>query len=85
MNSESAKTISTCAIWLSVACILTFGIFKLNADGEMVVFLVFFCLPILIVGGAVKATTEIWKSRAENPAPRAETPAAAAAAVTSAP
>ena len=32
MNNELAKTISTCAIWLSVACILTFGIFKMNAN-----------------------------------------------------
>ncbi len=75
MNHELAKTISTCVIWLSIACILTFGIFKLNANGDLVVFLVLFCLPVLFVGGAVKATMEIWKSR-----PQADAPASVSAA-----
>jgi len=61
MNNELAKTISTTAVWLSIACILTFGIFKMNVNGYMVVFLVEFCLPAFIVGAAVKATSEIWK------------------------
>jgi len=66
MNNELAKTISTCAIWLSVACILTFGIFKMNVNGYTVVFLVEFCLPAFIVGAAVKGTSEIWKPHAQN-------------------
>jgi len=69
MNHELAKTISTCVIWLSLACILTFGLFRINVNGDIHVFLVMFCLPILIVGGAVKATDIVWKSRLEGPAP----------------
>ena len=66
MNNELAKTISTCAIWLSVACILTFGIFKMNVNGYPVVFLIVFCLPAMIVGCALKATTTIWKSQSQD-------------------
>jgi hypothetical protein len=79
-NNELAKTISTCAIWFSVACILTFGIFRMNANGEMVVFFVLFCLPLLIVVGAVKATMEVWKSRPQGEAPTRDAPASASAA-----
>ena len=33
MTSEVAKTIATCAIWLAVACILTFGgVFRLTGN-----------------------------------------------------
>ena len=76
MNTELAKTISTCAVWLSVACILTFGLFRLNATGDIIAILVFFCLPALIVGGAVKATMEIWKAPAISREPQPSAPGA---------
>lgn len=69
MNNELAKTISTCAIWACVACILTFGIFRMNVNGDGIVFMVVFCLPVAIVGAAVLATTTIWRSP-----PRSQTP-----------
>ena len=56
MNSELSKTISTCTIWLSVACILTFGIFRMNINGGMFVFLLCFCIPVAMIAGAVVAT-----------------------------
>jgi len=55
MNNELSKTISTCAIWLAMACILTFGIFKMNVDGLPGVFFILFCLPCGLVFGAVEA------------------------------
>ena len=67
MNNELAKTVSTCAIWVSLACILTFGIFKMNANGELVVILVVFCLPVMIAGCAVKATAVIWQAPPSQP------------------
>lgn len=63
---EVAKTISTSAIWLSVACILTFGVFRLSFNGDEAIF-VGFLLPALIVGGAVLATWMIWRSSPQSP------------------
>jgi hypothetical protein len=74
MNSELSKTISTCVIWLAVACILTFGIFKMSISGYSLVFLIFFCLPLSTLYAAVKATQIIWHP------PQAEKKAADSAA-----
>jgi hypothetical protein len=65
MNSELSKTISTSVIWLAMACILTFGVFKLNLDGFLTAFLIMFCLPCAMVYGAVEATKIIWRSASE--------------------
>ena len=65
MNHELSKTISTCTIWLSVACILTFGICKMNISGDVGVFLILFGVPVVIVVGAVMATKAVWESRPE--------------------
>ena len=62
MNNELSKTIATCAVWLAVTCILTFGIFKMNITGDGLVFLVSFCLPLCMLYAAVKTTKIIWHS-----------------------
>jgi hypothetical protein len=69
VNSELSKTISTCTIWLAVTCILTFGIFKMAVNGDMAVFLLFFCLPAGVIYGAVQATKVVWGSRCQDKAP----------------
>jgi len=66
MSSELSKTISTCTIWLAVACILTFGIFKMSVNGDLAVLLLFFCMPVSFVAAAVVATTVIWGSRRDD-------------------
>jgi hypothetical protein len=57
MTSDVAKTISTCTIWLSVAIILTFGLFRMNADG-----IHFVVATALIMGAAIAATASVWHS-----------------------
>ena len=65
MNSELAKTISTSAVWLAVACSLTFsGIFKLQ--GDVLVILIMLGVPAIIAYAATEATKAIWRSK-ENP------------------
>lgn len=66
MNSELSKTISTCTVWLATACVLTFGVFKLNVNGEVAVFLLLLCMPVAILVAAVVATKVIWASCQEN-------------------
>jgi hypothetical protein len=68
MNSELSKTISTCVIWLAVACILTFGLFKMNMSGD-VAFIILFVIPAIMVLGAVGATAIIWKSPRDDKKP----------------
>ena len=46
MTSELAKTISTCSIWLAMAVIFTFGLFKMNGDAF------FFIVATVILAGA---------------------------------
>jgi hypothetical protein len=62
MNNEFAKAISTCAIWLGISCALTFGVFKITANGDLAVLLIFFVLPCAMISGAVVATQAVWKS-----------------------
>jgi hypothetical protein len=66
MNSELSKTISTSVIWLSVACILTFGVFKMNVSGDALPILMLFVLPGAMIWGAVVATKIIWLSRGQD-------------------
>ena len=66
MNSELSKTISTCAVWLAVACILTFGVFQSHAASDFAVMVIFLFAPAIVVFGAVAATQAIWKSRPED-------------------
>ncbi len=66
MNSELSKTISTSVVWLSVACVLTFGVFKMNVSGDALPILILFCLPGAMIWGAVVATKVIWQARPED-------------------
>jgi hypothetical protein len=58
MTSELAKTISTCAIWLATAVILTFGLFRMNGSTEFFVF-----TTLIIAGAAGGATAAVWYTR----------------------
>jgi uncharacterized membrane protein len=66
MNSELSKTISISVIWLCVACILTFGVFKMNVSGDALPVLMLFVLPAAMIWGAVAATKIIWLSRGQD-------------------
>ena len=68
MSFELAKTISTGVIWLSLAVSLTFGLFKMNINGDLPAVLLGFCLPVVMTGGAVAATGIVWRSRSERQA-----------------
>jgi hypothetical protein len=55
MTCELSKTISTCAIWLATAVILTFGVFRMNGD------MVFFWITTAMIAGiAYAATRVVW-------------------------
>ena len=60
MNSELAKTISTCAIWMAVAFILTFGFFRMNFNGNET-FILLIVVPTVICLSAAGATAVVWK------------------------
>ncbi len=55
MASEVAKTISTCAIWLAMAMVLTFGLFRMNGST-----LFFAIITLIIAGAAFGATVAVW-------------------------
>ena len=55
MSSELAKTISTCSIWLAMAVIFTFGLFKMNGDAFF-----FIVATVILAGAAVAATALVW-------------------------
>jgi hypothetical protein len=65
MASHSAKALSTAAIWLSVAVVLTFGVFRMSYDGILGIL-----MPpgmVALLGGfAWQATREVWNG---SPAP----------------
>ena len=67
MGSESAKTISTCAIWFSTAIIMTFGLFRMNGD-----FLFFFLGMAIIAGAAAGGTVAVWQKPKTSSIPSAE-------------
>jgi hypothetical protein len=55
INRELAKAISTSAIWISVAVILAFGLFRMNGDDGF-----FIVATAIIMGCAFLATFVIW-------------------------
>lgn len=68
MGSETAKAISTSAIWVSTAVIMTFGLFRMNGD-----FLFFFLGMVIIAGAAAGATVAVWhRPPAVQPTPENE-------------
>ena len=58
MNNESARAVSTAAVWISTAVIMTFGLFRMNGE-----FLFFFLGMAILAGAAVGATFAIWQER----------------------
>ena len=58
MTSELSKTISTCAVWIATAVILTFGLFRMR--GEWFFFLM---ATMIISGSSLGATAVIWNWR----------------------
>jgi preprotein translocase subunit SecF len=59
MSSELSKTISTCAIWIALAVILTFGVFRDSVDGFTTVVLT----GIVMLGGTVSSFA-VWVPQA---------------------
>lgn len=59
LNDNSARTISTVAVWLSMAMILTFGIFRVNWTGTTAMALIFIIVT-LICAAAAFATAIVW-------------------------
>jgi hypothetical protein len=55
MISEISRTVSTCAIWLAVAIIFTFGLFRMNGSTEFFVITTF-----ILAAAAAGATIAIW-------------------------
>lgn len=73
MGSETAKAISTSAIWLSTAVIMTFGLFRMNGD-----FLFFFFGMAILAVAAMGATVAVWhQPNAKPPTPEKEPPQSA--------
>jgi len=59
MTSELAKTISTSAVWVSTAVLTTFGLFRMNFNGELggVILLL---IVVAVFAGATLGTIAIW-------------------------
>jgi hypothetical protein len=60
MHPHTARTLSTCAIWIAVAVILTFGVFRMTWDGISGLFVLPMAI-LIICGMAGYATSEVWK------------------------
>ena len=61
MTNHTAKAVSTAAIWLAVALVLTFGVFRMTWDGILGILL----LPgitAMLGGFAWYATREVWNA-----------------------
>ena len=73
MSSDIAKAIASLGIWISIAIILAFGLFKMNfaSDGSSLLLL---ALTALVVGTAAYATHAVWKPEKKD---KKETPPAA--------
>jgi hypothetical protein len=59
MSSELSKTIATCGIWLALAVIFTFGLFRDSVDGFTAV-----VLAGIIMLGATVSTVAVWAPQA---------------------
>ena len=59
MTSELAKTISTTAVWVSTAVLTTFGLFRMNFNGELGGFILLL-IVVAVFAGATLGTIAIW-------------------------
>ena len=69
MHDNTAKTIATVGIWLSVAIILAFGVFRFNWNGDSALFVLAMCV-LAICGAATISTAVIWVGRRPKPEAR---------------
>ncbi len=58
--NDISKAIATTGIWISVAIILAFGVFRMNfsGDGSFVLLIV---IPSIVLGCATTSTRYVWK------------------------
>jgi len=62
MQDSTARMIGTVGIWLSLAIILAFGVFRANWSGDGPMFVMLLIVVILCLAATV-STAFIWKSR----------------------
>jgi hypothetical protein len=59
MIDSTAKTISTVGIWMAVATILTFGVFRTNWNGAGMIVLLIVVVAICAAAGV--GTAAVWR------------------------
>jgi len=59
MQDSTARAISTVGIWLAVAIILTFGVFKMNW-GDIIATMFMAIIVLIICAAAGIATAAVW-------------------------
>ena len=69
MQDSTARMIGTVGIWISLAIILAFGVFRMNwsGDGPM---LAMFLIVIALCGAATISTAFVWRSGPLSPPSR---------------
>ena len=66
------KAVTTSSIWISIGFALGFGLFRMSFSGSQAASLVVLLTGIL-VGGGVLATYLVWRSKAPQTTPQADT------------
>jgi hypothetical protein len=59
MRDTTARALGTIGIWISVAVILAFGVFRINWNGDSALFAMFLTV-VVICGGATISTAAVW-------------------------
>jgi hypothetical protein len=59
VNDQSSKAVSTVGIWIAVAIVLVFGVFRMNWNGD-VAMLLMVLIVIIICGAAGVSTAAVW-------------------------
>jgi hypothetical protein len=75
MHDNVAKTMSTVCIWLGLTVVLTFGVFKINWNGEMAMMLMF--LSVVVICTAAGFSTAFvcgWRPNTSSAATRTVQP-----------
>ena len=57
MSELTARAVGTVGIWIAVAVILAFGVFRANWNGSLAMFLMFM---VVVCGAASISTTAVW-------------------------
>jgi hypothetical protein len=62
MNEVTGRTIGTASIWIAVAVILTFGVFRMNWNGDLaMLFLLIIAVTLCAAAGISTAAIWGWK------------------------